>query len=105
MFEVLIQFTALSPVLLILISLSCFLAGVVRGFTGFGLSAVLVGVMAAFVAPVELLPIAILLEAASRVSANLGPSRGMSATLCGRSGSVRVPARISATSQDRKSVV
>ncbi|MEM7241793.1 MAG: sulfite exporter TauE/SafE family protein [Pseudomonadota bacterium] len=67
MIDLVSSFTALAPWLVLLMGVVCFLAGLIRGFTGFGLSAVLVAIIAVFVAPIELLPIALLLEAAATV--------------------------------------
>ena len=65
MIENLSSFTQFAPWLLFLMASVCFAAGLIRGFTGFGLSAVLVAIIAVFVAPIELLPIALLLEGAA----------------------------------------
>ncbi|WP_298958980.1 sulfite exporter TauE/SafE family protein [uncultured Roseibium sp.] len=54
------------PPSLFLISLAvAFLAGAVRGFTGFGLSAVVMASMVVFLPPVDLIPICFLLETAA----------------------------------------
>ena len=63
--DALITFTNFTPWLFYLICAACGIAGIVRGFTGFGLSAVAMAILTAFVAPVELLPIMLLLEAAA----------------------------------------
>ena len=65
MFDAILQIVNFEPWLFILISGVCLVAGIVRGFTGFGFSAVLVAIVAVFLAPIELLPIALLLEASA----------------------------------------
>ena len=45
-----------------------FIAGLVRGFAGFGLSAVLMASIVVFVPPVELIPVCFLLEAAASLA-------------------------------------
>lgn len=47
---------------LIGLSALCFLAGLVRGFTGFALSALIVASVAVFIPPIELLPMLLCLE-------------------------------------------
>ena len=65
MFDRIITFVNFEPWLFAVITGVCLLAGIVRGFTGFGYSAVLVAIVAVFLAPIELLPIALILEAAA----------------------------------------
>ncbi|MDK3074056.1 sulfite exporter TauE/SafE family protein [Sedimentitalea sp. JM2-8] len=47
---------ALPPGLTVLAILACFLAGAVRGFAGFGLSALAMAMLAAFIPPIQLIP-------------------------------------------------
>lgn len=60
-----IQLTQLSPEILAYLALSVFVAGVIRGFTGFAASAAIMAMAAIFIAPLELLPICLLLEIAA----------------------------------------
>ena len=54
----------LPPGLAALAILTCFLAGLVRGFAGFGLSAVAMAVLASYLPPLELIPVFWFLEMA-----------------------------------------
>jgi uncharacterized membrane protein YfcA len=47
---------SLPPGLAIFAALACFLAGAVRGFAGFGLSAMAMAMLAAFIPPIQLIP-------------------------------------------------
>ncbi|MFC3612156.1 TSUP family transporter [Lutimaribacter marinistellae] len=62
----------LSPGLALFAAAACFLAGAVRGFAGFGLSAIAMAMLATFVAPIELIPVFWFLE----MSASLILMRG-----------------------------
>ena len=61
------ELSALSPTQFVVVAIACFLAGVVRGFSGFGLSALLMAALAAMIAPVELIPVCYILEGAASV--------------------------------------
>ena len=56
---------ALSPAVLTVALVVAFLAGVVRGFTGFALSAVIIAALALAIPPIELLPVCLILELAA----------------------------------------
>lgn len=58
------EWLALTPGVAALAILTCFLAGLIRGFAGFGLSAVAMAVLAPFVPPLELIPMLWFLEMA-----------------------------------------
>lgn len=53
---------ALSPGLSAFAALACFLAGAVRGFAGFGLSALAMAMLAAVIPPIQLIPVFWFLE-------------------------------------------
>ncbi len=53
---------ALSPALAVYAALACFVAGAVRGFAGFGLSAMVLAMLAVFIPPIELIPVFWFLE-------------------------------------------
>ncbi|KIT16027.1 sulfite exporter TauE/SafE family protein [Jannaschia aquimarina] len=52
----------LAPGIAVLAILACLLAGAIRGFAGFGLSALAMAILAAFIAPIELIPLFWFLE-------------------------------------------
>lgn len=52
----------LTPGLAWLTVTACFLAGMIRGFAGFGLSALAMAILAAFIPPIELIPVFWFLE-------------------------------------------
>ncbi len=54
--------TQLSQQQFLFVAAACFLAGVVRGFSGFGLSALVMAALASMIAPVELIPVCYILE-------------------------------------------
>ncbi|MEZ5715820.1 MAG: sulfite exporter TauE/SafE family protein [Paracoccaceae bacterium] len=56
---------ALSPAQLAFAAAAVFLAGVVRGFTGFALSALIMAALVALIPPVQLIPVCMLLELAA----------------------------------------
>lgn len=62
MFDTLSEFTNLSPDLLIIVIATSFAAGLVRGFSGFALSAVLMAVLSNFIPPIQMVPICLCLE-------------------------------------------
>lgn len=70
---------------LLIVAGICFLAGLVRGFSGFGLSAVVMAAAVLILPPVQLLPVLWFLEMASSLimmkggfaEANLGVSKGL----------------------------
>lgn len=53
---------AFPPELAVFAALACFLAGAVRGFAGFGLSALAMAMLAAVIPPIQLIPVFWLLE-------------------------------------------
>lgn len=57
--------TGLPPTQLVICAVMVFIAGLVRGFAGFGLSAVLMASIVVFIPPIELIPVCFLLEAAA----------------------------------------
>lgn len=65
MFETLSSALALTMSDIITLTLICFAAGVVRGFSGFALSAVAMASAASFIPPVELIPLCWWLEIAA----------------------------------------
>ncbi|MEZ5789347.1 MAG: sulfite exporter TauE/SafE family protein [Nitratireductor sp.] len=62
MLDTILQLTALEPGDLVLLAALATLAGLVRGFAGFGLSAIVMAGMASRLAPVELIPVCFTLE-------------------------------------------
>lgn len=56
---------SLSPALAVYAVLVCFVAGAVRGFAGFGLSAMVLAMLAVFIPPIELIPVFWFLEMAA----------------------------------------
>jgi hypothetical protein len=58
-------FLALSPAALLYLAFSVLVAGVIRGFTGFAASAVVMAMATLILAPIDLLPICLLLELAA----------------------------------------
>lgn len=62
MLQALADFTQLSPSLMGLFALTCCFAGLIRGFSGFALSATVMASMSSFMNPVSIIPIAFLLE-------------------------------------------
>lgn len=64
----LVNWTGLPPSHLAIALGMVFLAGLVRGFAGFGLSAVLMASIVVFIPPVELIPICFLLETAASLA-------------------------------------
>lgn len=67
MLQALSEWVQLAPELLVLIIFASFFAGLMRGFTGFGLSAVLMASMVSIIPPVELIPVAFYLEAMASI--------------------------------------
>ena len=65
MFETLRSALALTMADIIALALICFAAGLVRGFSGFALSAVAMASAASFIPPVELIPLCWWLEIAA----------------------------------------
>lgn len=65
MIDLLLYFTQFSAPVLYGAMLTAFIAGLVRGFTGFGLSAVVMAGIVTFVPPIELIPVTYFLEAAA----------------------------------------
>lgn len=55
-------FLGLTPGLAALAIVACFVAGAIRGFAGFGLSALAMAMLAAFIPPIELIPVFWFLE-------------------------------------------
>ncbi|MEM9630005.1 MAG: sulfite exporter TauE/SafE family protein [Pseudomonadota bacterium] len=68
MLQDLSNWTGLSLPYLMVTTGMVFVAGAVRGFAGFGLSAVLMASIVVFIPPVELIPICFLLEAAASIA-------------------------------------
>ncbi|MEO0980836.1 MAG: sulfite exporter TauE/SafE family protein, partial [Pseudomonadota bacterium] len=58
----------LPPTQLTICAVMVFIAGLVRGFAGFGLSAVLMASIVVFIPPIELIPVCFLLEAAASLA-------------------------------------
>ncbi len=56
------EFTNLTPDLLWIVLATSLFAGIIRGFTGFALSAALMAILANFIAPIEMVAICLLLE-------------------------------------------
>lgn len=83
--EMLARLTDLSQTELLLVAGICFMAGLVRGFSGFGLSAVVMAGAVLILPPVQLLPVLWFLEMASSLimmkggfaDADLGVSKGL----------------------------
>ena len=61
MFQDLTIWTGLPPTHLVISAVMVFVAGMVRGFAGFGLSAVLMASIVVIIPPVELIPVCFLL--------------------------------------------
>ena len=59
--------TELSRQQFLIVAAACFCAGVVRGFSGFGLSALVMAALASMIAPVELIPVCYILEGVAGV--------------------------------------
>lgn len=53
---------SMTPGILLLAGLACFLAGAIRGFAGFGLSALAMAILATVIPPIELIPVFWFLE-------------------------------------------
>ncbi len=68
MLQDLTSWTGLPPSYLVISATMVFVAGAVRGFAGFGLSAVLMASIVVFVPPVELIPVCFILEAAASLA-------------------------------------
>lgn len=68
MFQDLTIWTGLPPTHLVISAAMVFVAGMVRGFAGFGLSAVLMASIVVIIPPVELIPVCFLLEAAASLA-------------------------------------
>lgn len=64
----LIQLTSLPTLDLSIVAVAVFMAGLVRGFAGFGLSAVIMASIVTIIPPVELIPICYILEGAASVA-------------------------------------
>jgi len=65
MFDSLVRLTNLPPQDFAIAMAAVFLAGLVRGFAGFGLSAILMASIVTIIPPIELIPICYVLEAAA----------------------------------------
>ncbi|MGJ8569528.1 MAG: TSUP family transporter [Hoeflea sp.] len=64
----LMQLTGLSPTGLMIVVTAVFMAGLIRGFAGFGLSAVVMASAATILPPIELIPTCYLLEGAASLA-------------------------------------
>lgn len=62
MFDTLSEFTNLTPDLIWIVVATSLFAGIIRGFTGFALSAALMAVLSNFIAPIEMVAICLILE-------------------------------------------
>jgi len=62
------QLTGLSPTNLMIVMAAVFMAGLIRGFAGFGLSAIVMASAAIIIPPVELIPMCYLLEGAASLA-------------------------------------
>ncbi|WP_305984251.1 sulfite exporter TauE/SafE family protein [Roseibium sp. MMSF_3544] len=78
MLEDLSLWTGLPPSHLVISATMVFIAGLVRGFAGFGLSAVLMASIVVIIPPVELIPVCFLLEAAASLAMFRGGLRDAS---------------------------
>lgn len=68
MFDRLVDLVGLSPQEITIVVLAVFAAGLVRGFAGFALSAILMASVVVIIPPVELIPVCYLLEAAASIA-------------------------------------
>jgi uncharacterized membrane protein YfcA len=68
MLTMLTQYTGLAGADLAIVLLAVFLAGLIRGFAGFGLSAIVMASAATRIPPVELIPVCYLLEGAASLA-------------------------------------
>lgn len=68
MITTLMQLTGLSLAGLMIVGTAVFMAGLIRGFAGFGLSAVVMASAATLVPPVELIPMCYMLEGAASLA-------------------------------------
>ncbi|RED14365.1 sulfite exporter TauE/SafE family protein [Pontivivens insulae] len=68
MFETLATFTALTPGALAFLLAAGFIAGLVRGFAGFALSAIIMASAAVVIPPVELIPVCFLMEGVASIA-------------------------------------
>lgn len=75
MLETLSAFAELSPDHLLIIGAAVFLAGLVRGFAGFALSAILIATVVIILPPIELIPLAYVLEGVASVAMFRGGMR------------------------------
>ena len=75
MITTLTQLTGLSPSDLMVVMVAVFAAGMVRGFAGFGLSAILMASVAITIPPVELIPMCYVLEGAASLAMFRGGMR------------------------------
>ncbi|MCB1449561.1 MAG: sulfite exporter TauE/SafE family protein [Nitratireductor sp.] len=75
MLDTILQLTALEPGDLVLLAVLATLAGLVRGFAGFGLSAIVMAGMASRLAPVELIPVCFTLEFVASIAMVRGGMR------------------------------
>ena len=68
MIDSLILLTNLSPQDFAIAAAAVFMAGLVRGFAGFGLSAIVMASIVTIIPPIELIPICFILEAAASIT-------------------------------------
>jgi len=68
MFDSLVRLANLPPQDFAIVMAAVFMAGLVRGFAGFGLSAILMASIVTLIPPIELIPICYVLEAAASIS-------------------------------------
>ena len=66
--KIVMQLTGLPPTDLLIVVTAVFIAGLIRGFAGFGLSAVVMASAAVIIPPIELIPMCFLLEGAASLA-------------------------------------
>lgn len=81
MLQSLSNWVQLAPSFLAAIIIASFFAGLVRGFTGFGLSAVLMASVVSIIPPVQLIPITFFLEALASLVLLRGGARDANMTI------------------------
>lgn len=68
MIELIVQYMGVTPQVLWFVVVAVFVAGLVRGFAGFALSAIVMASIVTFIPPIELIPICFVLECIASVA-------------------------------------
>ena len=100
MITTLTELTGFDPGRLMIVAAVVFCAGVIRGFAGFGLSAIVMASLTVMIAPVELIPMCFVLEGAASLAMTRGGVRNAdmkTVWILVISSSIGVPAGLLAT--------